>query len=228
MVTTSGHLRTGVILVMHWMLVSPGFSITLEVGNGYPYPTLEAAIDAVIPGDTILVHEGIYSGGIYVADLQGTVSDRIYIIAAPGETVVFDGGTNAWQFTDAAYLKISGFIFQHQTGNGLNFDDGGTYETPAHHIIFDNCVFRDMNASGNNDLLKLSGLDSFEIVDCVFLNGSEGGSGIDMVGCHDGLIISNHFENLGSNSIQAKGGTSNIRIEANYFKNGCSRAVNLG
>ncbi len=90
------------------------------------------------------------------------------------------------------------------------------------------CTFRDMNATGNNDLLKMSGLDNFEIRNCVFLNGSAGGSGIDMVGCHDGSIHDNHFENQGSNSIQAKGGTSNIRIERNFFKNGGSRVLNLG
>jgi hypothetical protein len=198
----------------------------LHVGSGYPFQTLNQATDMAIPGDTILVHEGIYNGGIYVEDLQGTPDQWIYILAS-GE-VIFNGGNNAWQFTDAAYLHISGFIFEHQVGNGLNFDDGGTYETPAHHVIFDHCIFRDMNASGNNDLLKLSGLDSFTVHACTFLNGADGGSGIDMVGCHDGNIDHNHFENLGSNSIQCKGGSRNIRIEANFFKNGGSRALNLG
>lgn len=83
-------------------------------------------------------------------------------------------------------------------------------------------------STGNNDLLKLSGVDDFEIRNCRFINGSPGGSGIDMVGCHNGLITKCRFENQGSNSIQAKGGTSDIRIEANFFKNGGQRAVNLG
>ncbi len=214
--------------LLQFPFVTTSAGQTLDVGAGFPFETLTEATDVAVPGDTILVHEGTYNGGIFVEDLQGTASDWIYIHAAPGETVIFEGGTNAWQFSDAAYLNISGFIFEHQTGNGLNFDDGGTYETPAHHVIFDNCTFRDMNASGNNDLLKLSGLDNFEILNCTFLNGAEGGSGIDMVGCHDGIIKNNHFENLGSNSIQAKGGTRNIRIDANFFKNGGTRAVNLG
>ena len=201
---------------------------TLEVGQGYPYATLSEATDIVVPGDTILIHEGTYSGGIFVADLQGMPGTWIHILAASGETVIFDGGSNAWQFTDAAYLEIRGIIFEHQTGNGVNFDDGGSYETPAHHILFDQCTFRDINATGNNDLLKLSGLDSFEIRNCLFLNGAEGGSGIDMVGCHDGQIHNNHFEDLGSNSVQAKGGCRNIRIERNFFKNGGARALNLG
>jgi hypothetical protein len=85
-----------------------------------------------------------------------------------------------------------------------------------------------MDATGNNDLLKLSGLDDFSIESCQFVNGAEGGSGIDMVGCHNGLIISNQFINMGSNSIQAKGGTQHIRIERNRFEDGGLRNINLG
>jgi hypothetical protein len=142
--------------------------------------------------------------------------------------VIFKGGVTSWHMTDAAYVLIRGIIFQQQTGNGLNVDDGGSYSTPSHHIIFESCTFRDMQATGNNDLLKMSGVDFFEIKNCTFLNGSAGGSGIDMVGCHEGLISGNRFENQGSNSIQAKGGSKNIRIEANYFKNGGQRTLNLG
>ena len=221
-------MRTTTTLLLLLFISIHAFAFTLEVGSGYPYSTLEQAAAAAVPGDTILVHSGTYDGGIYIGDLQGTSSTWIHILAAPGETVIFDGGTNAWQFTDAAFLEIRGFIFEHQTGNGLNFDDGGSYETPTHHILFADCTFRDMDAIGNNDLLKLSGLDNFEITNCIFLNGAAGGSGIDMVGCHDGIIKNNSFENLGSNSIQAKGGTRNIEITRNFFKNGGARAVNLG
>ncbi|MBK8627365.1 MAG: hypothetical protein IPN86_17905 [Saprospiraceae bacterium] len=54
------------------------------------------------------------------------------------------------------------------------------------------------------------------------------GSGLDMVGCHRGQIIGNTFKNLGSNAIQAKGGTSDIEILRNTFENGSARALNLG
>lgn len=201
---------------------------TLEVGQGYPYASLTEAANVVLPGDTILIHTGTYNGGIYQENLQGTPTDWIFILAAAGETVIFSGGGNAWQFSDGAYLHIEGFIFEQQTGNGVNFDDGGSYDTPAHHIVFKSCTFRDINATGNNDLLKLSGLDSFEIRSCTFLRGAAGGSGIDMVGCHDGIITQCLFEDLGSNSVQAKGGCRNIRIERNFFKNGGARALNLG
>lgn len=203
-------------------------AVTLYVGPGQPHPNLQSAVAAVQAGDTIEMRTGTYPGGLYFANLQGTANKWITIRAATGETVIFEGGGNAIQLTDPAYLHLRGLIFQHQTGNGLNTDDGGSYGTPAHHIIFEACTFRDMSATGNNDLLKLSGLDHFEIRNCTFLNGAAGGSGIDMVGCHYGLIRGNYFENQGSNSIQCKGGSEHIRIEGNFFKNGGLRALNLG
>ena len=199
-----------------------------HVGPGQTYANLALAVAVVQPGDTIVVHAGTYPGGLYFSNLQGTASQWITIRSAPGETVIFEGGGNAIQLSDPAYLRLEGLIFQHQTGNGFNTDDGGTYDSPAHHVVFDGCIFRDISATGNNDLLKLSGLDSFVVRNCQFLNGSAGGSGADMVGCHSGVFENNYFENQGSNCIQAKGGTAWIRIEGNFFKDGGQRALNLG
>ena len=131
---------------------------TLHIGAGFPYASLEDAAPDAQPGDTLLIHSGTYSGGLFINNLQGLEEAWIYIQNAPGETVIFEGGNNAIQFSDPAYLHISGLVFQHQTGNGVNTDDGGSYDTPAHHIIFEDCTFRDMAVNGNNDLLKLSGL----------------------------------------------------------------------
>ncbi|MBK9336120.1 MAG: DUF5123 domain-containing protein [Lewinellaceae bacterium] len=201
---------------------------TLHVGTGHSYANLTSAANNAAPGDTILLHAGTYPGGLHITNLQGTAGAWITIRNAPGETVLFEGGGNAIQFTDPAWLHLRGLIFQHQTGNGLNTDDGGTYTTPAHDIIFEDCTFRNISATGNNDLLKLSGLDHFQILRCTIQNGAAGGSGIDMVGCHHGLIRACYFENLGSNAIQTKGGCADIQIERNFFRNGGQRTLNLG
>lgn len=206
----------------------PLSAMTRHVGAGQTYTSLTQAVAVTVSGDTIMIHAGSYSGGVPIVNLHGTAANRIYIISAPSETVIFNGGVHSWHMTDAAYVLIRGIIFQQQTGNGFNIDDGGSYSTPSHHIVFESCTFRDIQATGNNDLLKMSGVDFFEIRDCTFLNGSAGGSGIDMVGCHEGLISGNRFQNQGSNSIQVKGGSKNIRIENNFFKNGGQRTLNLG
>ncbi len=201
---------------------------TLHVGSGQQYATLSPAANAAQPGDTILIHAGTYTGGLSIINLKGLPTAWITIRNAPNEEAIFEGGTNAIQFVEPTYLHLKGLVFQHQTGNGVNTDDGGTYDTPAHHVIFEQCTFREMSATGNNDLLKLSGLDHFEVRNCTFLNGSPGGSGIDMVGCHFGIIKGNSFEEMGTNSIQCKGGSEHVRIEGNFFKNGGNRSLNLG
>lgn len=222
-------MRTSYPFIAIFLIASlSAHSATLHIGLGFAYANFEAAAADALPGDTIIFHGGIHTGGQYVANLKGTPDQWIYIQNAAGEEAILQGGNNAIQLSDPAYLHISGLIFEEQTGNGFNTDDGSSYDTPAHHIIFENCTFRDMAVNGNNDLLKLSGLDDFEIRNCTFLNGADGGSGIDMVGCHNGLIQGNFFENMGSNSIQAKGGTQHIRIEANFFRNGGQRTLNLG
>ncbi|MCS7035664.1 MAG: right-handed parallel beta-helix repeat-containing protein [Saprospiraceae bacterium] len=221
-------MRVFSILVLSLLGCSYLSAATLHIGPGKPYPNLAAAAAVAQPGDTLLLHAATYSGGLFISNLKGTPNQWITIRNAPGATVIFQGGTNAIQFTDPAYVHIAGLIFQQQTGNGLNVDDGGTYATPAHHLIFERCIFRDMAASGNNDLLKLSGVDHFEVLDCLFQNGAAGGSGIDMVGCHFGKIVGNRFENMGSNAIQCKGGSERVRIERNFFKNCGQRSLNIG
>jgi len=220
--------RCLLILSLFSLLQSSLFAKVLHTGHQQIYKELATAAKVAIPGDTILVYPGIYAGHQSLQHLQGTSKKWIYIIAKKRGTVFFEGDAAAWTGSDIAYLHIEGFVFSKQTVNGINFDDGGSYASPAHHLVLKHCTFRDMAATGNNDLLKLSGMDDFNIQQCIFLNGSSGGSGIDMVGCHRGVISQCRFENMGSNALQMKGGSSDIRIEACVFKNAGERAINLG
>jgi hypothetical protein len=201
---------------------------TLLVGPGQPYANPQQAAGAAQPGDTILITVGEYRGTYWIENLKGTESAPIVIRGVDSAMVRFVGGTESMHFSDCAYLVIENMTVTGQTGNGMNIDDGGSFETPTHHIVIRSVAFDSMNASGNNDMLKLSGLDDFEITNCSFTRGAAGGSGIDMVGCHRGRIVGNTFTSLGSNAIQAKGGTQFIAILRNSFTNAGQLAVNLG
>lgn len=207
---------------------SAAHSRTLEVGAGREFSRLQAAAAQAQPGDTILIREGTYSGGDYIENLKGTAEAWITIRAKENENILFQGGSQAFHLTDPAYLRIEGLTFNGQTGNGVNIDDGGTPETPAHHVVISNCTWSGMNATGNNDELKLSGLDDFVVTECDFLNGATGGSLVDMVGCHNGVFAGNTFFNGRSNSIQAKGASKDITIIGNTFVNGGQRSINIG
>lgn len=224
---TPGNALAGCMLLFMAGLL-PAQAQILEVGPGKPYGTIVEAAQQAGPGDTILVAPGSHPGGGYISGLKGQPGAWITLRGAGADPVTVLGGNNALQLSDPAWLVIENFRFREQTGNGLNIDDGGTFDTPALHIHIRSCLFEDMAVSGNNDLLKLSGLDSFLVEDCHFENGATGGSGIDMVGCHHGVIRNNRFDNLGSNSIQAKGGTRYISIHGNTFRNGGQRTLNLG
>lgn len=202
---------------------------SIKIGPEGDFQNLEQGALIALPGDTLLLLNGSHHNGTqFIEELHGTEDGFIHIKAEEQGSVILSEGTEAIHFINCSYIIIDGLIIEGQTGNGINIDDGGDYTSPAHHFIIRNCIFRDMNASGNNDLLKLSGLDSFRIEYCEFLRGGGGGSGIDMVGCHAGEILNNYFEEAGASGIQAKGGTSDILIQGNILKNMSQRAVNLG
>lgn len=206
----------------------PSQARILHIGSGYAWTSPSSIQGNVVAGDTVLLHAGNYTGTFFISGLNGSAASPILIKAAPGEMVTLSGGTESFHFSDIAYVILENLIIQGQTGNGMNIDDAGSFGTPSHHILIRNCIFRNINASGNNDLLKLSGVDDFEVRDCAFINGSAGGSGIDMVGCHRGLFQDLQFDQMGSNGIQIKGGSSDITIRRNRFVNGGARALNIG
>ncbi|MCB0386693.1 MAG: hypothetical protein KDD43_14970, partial [Bdellovibrionales bacterium] len=127
------------------------------------------------------------------------------------------------------YLVIHDLVFQNSTLNGVNCDDGAEYANGEANrfVIFRQIEVRNIGSGGNNDGLKLSGLSDFFILYSV-IDSVRSGSGIDCVGCHRGVIAHNLFQNGGANSIQTKGGSSDIDILWNRFENGGQRAINAG
>ena len=200
----------------------------ITVGPTGDFPNLEAAESSMDPGDTVILLDHTYTDGAQFLTINGLHENPIVIMAQNEHQAIFQGGTEAIHLVNCTHVELYGLVIQQQTGNGINIDDGGDYSTPARHITIRNCIFRDMAANGNNDLLKLSGLDSFLVTGNQFINGGAGGSGVDMVGCHYGTIQDNYFDNAGVTGIQAKGGTQFIRIQRNIFKDLSQRALNLG
>src|SRR5262249_8299152 len=81
---------------------------------------------------------------------------------------------------------------------------------------------------GNRDGIKLSGLEDFTVQDCVLERWGDGGSGVDMVGCHRGRIADCTFRQGGADAVQAKGGTAGIRVEHCRFEDYGERGINIG
>jgi hypothetical protein len=187
------------------------------------------------PGTAIVIHEGTYAGDGYIANLAGTDVAPIWIGGAQGEArPVIDGGGQAFQLSQARYVIIHDLEIANSTANGINADDGGIYDDAdaARFIVFRDLSIHDVGGDGNQDCLKLSGLNDYWVLDSEFARCGGGGSGsaIDHVGCHRGLIYGNSFTDLtaGGNAVQSKGGAADIEIRANSFVDAGARAINLG
>ncbi|WP_428304057.1 hypothetical protein [Lacipirellula sp.] len=189
-----------------------------------------AALAAAGAGDAIILQPGTYGGGHFRANLQGVTIRS----ADPANQAIIDGGSNGIQLSDPANVTIADLVFRNQTGNGLNIDDGGTFETPATNLALRNITVRDIVTAGNNDGIKLSGVNDFLIENVRVLNWGVGGSAVDMVGCHRGLIQNSNFTHTNSansgTTLQPKGGCKDITFRANRIDlpRGSGRAVQAG
>jgi len=192
---------------------------------------LRRAITQAKPGTTIVLEPGRYEGGIYLSGVSGTDNAPIIIEAAdPNDPPFFSGGGQAMHLSDCNHIILRNLKIKGFPSNGINIDDGGSYETPAHHITLENLAILHIGPKGNHDALKMSGVDHFVVRACYFEGW--GGSGIDMVGCHYGVVEDckfvgrNGFEQ--SNAVQLKGGTEQVLVQTSLFKNAGQRAINLG
>jgi hypothetical protein len=225
-------LRRALILVT--VVVRVAASPTIVVGSVEVFVKdragLESALAAARPGARIRLAPGDYAGGLSFHDLAGTEAKPIIVAAAdPAHPPRIVGGTNGLQLSDVAHLTLEDLVFTGATGNGINVDDAGTFETPSHHVTIRRVSVLDVAADGNHDGIKLSGLDDFRLEDCR-IHGW-GGQGVDMVGCHRGVIDLCRFvqrDVRGTAGVQAKGGSSAIVVRSCTFNAAIDRGVNLG
>ena len=207
----------------------PADANTVEVN------TREALIEAVKnakPGTTIVLAPGNYQGGLHFTNVHGEEGKPITIIGGKGDFFpTIRGGTNCIQISNASYLVLEKLQLREATGNNLNIDDAGNIDKPSHHITLRELIVKEVNGTGNNDGIKLSGVTDFIVERCNVHNWGKGGSAIDMVGCHRGVIRNckiSRDNDEGASGIQCKGGTSEIDIFNGQFINAGARHINVG
>ena len=192
---------------------------------------LRRALEGAGPGWRITLAPGVYRPGVYARDLRGTPESPILIQGAdPKDPPVFEGGRVGLHLSDCAHLTLRNVVVQGQSGNGINVDDGGTFDTPSHHVTLENVRVADVGPRGNRDAIKLSGVDDLRVVGCTVEGW--GGQGIDMVGCHGAFIDACTFRGkpgFGQQiAVQAKGGSSDVTVRGCTFIDVGERGVNLG
>ena len=97
---------------------------------------LALAVRAAAPGTTVLLAPGEYRGGLHLEHILGTEQAPISIRAAdPNEPPVFRGGGQALHLSDCSHVTLRHIRAEGFPSNGINIDDGGSFDTPAHHIL---------------------------------------------------------------------------------------------
>lgn len=187
---------------------------------------LRQALLTVRPGSVIWLAPGKYEGGLFVANVHGEEGRPIVIRSSSNRNRAVFGNTGTGiQLSNVSHLRLMEIRVENCSNNGINIDDGGNPNRPSKDIVLQDIAVSDI-AKGNHDGVKLSGVDNFRLTRVSVRRW--GGSAIDMVGCHDGLIEQGTFESGGDNGIQAKGGSSNISIRDCGFLEPGQRGVNLG
>jgi hypothetical protein len=192
-------------------------------------PALRAALVAAKPGTAIALAPGDYAG-FSMAGIIGSAARPIVLRAEdPMRPPRFRGGVH---LQDCAHLHLESLLIEGAPGNGLNCDDGGTFESPAHHLVLRKLTVRDCGGEGNDDGIKLSGVVDLRVEACVVERWGRGGAAIDMVGCARGVIEGCTFrdraEGTAATGVQMKGGSRDIAVRDCRFEHAGERGVNLG
>jgi hypothetical protein len=193
------------------------------------------ALQQATPGTTIRVAPGTYRGGISAAGLKGEEGKPIVITAAdPKQPPMVEGGGGGIHLSGCSHVELRDLHVNGATGNGINIDDASDRNKPSRGIVLRRLTVTNIGSRGNQDGIKMSGVDGFTIEGCRVERWGGGGSAIDFVGCHEGVVENCVFTHdagaasTGANAVQSKGGSRAIVIRRCRFIHAGSRAVNAG
>jgi len=139
-------------ILVTFLLTGTSSAVTLTVGEGQEYSTIQSAIDASETGDVISVSEGIYSENVVLT------KSGIAIIGKNKEKTIIDGKkTGSVIRIETNEVTISGFTIQNNGGSGK--EDAGVSLYNANNNLIANSIFTNNNAgiaiysSSNNNVI---------------------------------------------------------------------------
>lgn len=147
------------------LLLAGGLSASLVPGAGAAvlevpagYPTIQAAVDAAVAGDTIEVSTGVYNEYVSFPS-SGTAGNPITLAAKAGHTPVIDGTGLATTdldglvfIEDRSYITVRGFEIRNLSASSpSHFPAGIWVRGTSHHVeLRDNVVHHIENAGCSN------------------------------------------------------------------------------
>jgi hypothetical protein len=244
--------------------VAPSGSDSNSGTEARPWRTIGKATETLVAGDTVYIRAGTYREQVE-AQNSGSAGSPITYAATPGETVTIDGSslslpdyeTGLFVIEDVSYIVVSGLRIVNA---GPNDNNAGIYVDNAHHVLIENNytyntassgigvwdgshVILDRNEvrlacnDGEQEMITVSGTDTFEVRNNHVHEGgpgSNGGEGITIKGgAINGKVFGNHVHDLPHGErtclyIDAWGtrATSNIWVYANTLHH-CAAGISL-
>jgi len=128
-----------------WYVSTTGSDANAGTLNA-PLKTISYALGQAVPGDTIMVRGGTYSGQLTISH-SGLLGKSITIKAYPGERPILDGSTitvSGWQpivsLGNVRYVVLDGLDIANLNSNLGNSDPEGIFINGASHdITITNC-----------------------------------------------------------------------------------------
>ncbi|MBV7409291.1 right-handed parallel beta-helix repeat-containing protein [Maritimibacter sp. DP1N21-5] len=176
------------------------------------FTSIQSAINASAPGDTILVHPGHYAENLVIR------TNQISLIAVGGPEATridpADSLRDTLEIAGADSITVTGFTLgsgtnpAKQTVHVHGVKDGTDFAT--HVTLSGNLIER-----GAGDGIKLSKVSGIVVEDNTITGGGSTESALDLVGGERITIAGNRFLDMGNIGISLKGGSKDVVVTGN-------------
>lgn len=197
-----------------WYVATTG-SDAASGSSGAPFATLNRAMNAVSPGDTVILRGGVYNETLFWSeDYSG---NPVTIRAFGGETPTLHsaGGATVFHLSGAKGLDVEGIRF---TGGGVLINSDSA------ELTFTECRFEGISGAGH--VISVNGSENVSFVNCDFI-GNRRQFVFSVTGSNDGFEVRNsrfidNFYTSGDwqNTVFLSGlnSASGVLVENNLFE----------
>lgn len=143
------------------------YAATLEVGAGKTYSTIQSAVNAAQPGDTVLIYSGVYKEKVTTSK-SGSAGNYIIIKSAElGVIIDAEGIRDGILLKKHNYIIIDGFNIIHAYRGSDYADYGGAINCQrSHYAIIRNNVITDGTGGTGGGPNPKAGVGDINIQNC--------------------------------------------------------------